>query len=324
MVKKIFILIFTSFLLTACGNDGDSQASKGHRDAIKIQCKGDPDPKLCGLEVRKRFLEDGNEFVDLEELNKDQIKRVKLECIRVKKFGLESYNKCLNEYKVAALGGTLTEKTFEPKPKSHVAKLENSTVRIGVIEGTSKEDAESVGGGSGVILDNRIIATNCHVALVKKNPNKESVILIKNINQKNYALAEIYKEAKEHDICLLKRVEDSEFSFKMSPVKKFIKFSDLEKGEFVRALGTPEGLEGHTASGEINYFGLAGDSGHTNYGYEISPKTKIISHSAVIAPGSSGGPLFDKDGNLIGLNTFGNEKLNFAVSADHIREIWKN
>ena len=52
-----------------------------------------------------------------------------------------------------------------------------------------------------------------------------------------------------------------------------------------------------------------------------NPDTKVINHSADIAPGSSGGPLFDKNGYLIGLNTFGDDKFNFAVSADHIKEL---
>ena len=63
-------------------------------------------------------------------------------------------------------------------------------------------------------------------------------------------------------------------------------------------------------------------TGRTKYGdYEIAKDTKIIEHSAKIAGGSSGGPLFDKSGDLIGLNTFGNTDWNFSVSADHIKEL---
>ena len=80
--------------------------------------------------------------------------------------------------------------------------------------------------------------------------------------------------------------------------------------------------------GEINYLGTAKEANITGYGseenfYEISPSTKIISHSAQIAPGSSGGPLFDKNGYLIGLNTFMDSSFNYSVSADHIKELLK-
>ena len=117
-------------------------------------------------------------------------------------------------------------------------------------------------------------------------------------------------------------------AFDMKAVKKLRKFKDLERGDFVRTLGTPGELEGHTAKGEINYLGTAGKAGFSGYGseedfYEISPSTKIISHSAQIAPGSSGGPLFDKNGYLIGLNTFMDASFNYSVSADHIKELLK-
>ena len=70
--------------------------------------------------------------------------------------------------------------------------------------------------------------------------------------------------------------------------------------------------------------GTAGKAGRTEYGdYVIADDTKIIEHSAKIAGGSSGGPLFDKNGYLVGLNTFGSATLNFSISADHIRDLLK-
>ena len=63
-----FTLILPLLLLISCGDSG-SQLSKGHRDAIKIQCEDSSDPKACGLEVRQNFLEDGNEFIILDDVN---------------------------------------------------------------------------------------------------------------------------------------------------------------------------------------------------------------------------------------------------------------
>ena len=70
-----FTLILPLLLLYSCGDSG-SQLSKGHRDAIKIQCEDSSDPKACGLEVRQNFLEEGNEYIILDdgELNDDQIR----------------------------------------------------------------------------------------------------------------------------------------------------------------------------------------------------------------------------------------------------------
>ena len=78
-------LILPLFLLISCGDSG-SQLSKGHRDASKIQCEDSSEPKACGLEVRKNFIEVGNEFIILDdgEISKDQVKKIKFECLRTK------------------------------------------------------------------------------------------------------------------------------------------------------------------------------------------------------------------------------------------------
>ena len=114
---------------------------------------------------------------------------------------------------------------------------------------------------------------------------------------------------------------------KMRKVKNYKRFEKLKRGDFVRTLGTPEDMEGHPAEGSIQYLGTAGKAGWTQYGggdqepYTIADDTKIIEHSAQIEAGSSGGPLFDKNGYLIGLNTFGSDTLNFSISSDHISEL---
>ena len=60
----------------------------------------------------------------------------------------------------------------------------------------------------------------------------------------------------------------------------------------------------------------------------MSPDTKLVVHSAAINFGNSGGPLFNKDGNLIGINSSGSSgdstgKFNVAVSADHVMDLLK-
>ena len=315
---RIFFVLGLFLVLSACGNSGDEKISKGHRDAVRIECKDSTDVKACGLQVMENFIESGNEFVTLEEQTKSERKKIRLDCLQSKKFGLEAYNLCLQDLKMAALDGTLWNKPkFKRKPQSNIEKLETITVRIDIVEIDKKNGKiYPLGGGSGITLDNELIATNCHVALVAyEEPNRG--LIIKNINQENYAVAELYKKAEEHDVCIVKKIQDSEFSFDMNPVKKLIKFKNLTKGSFVRSMGVPAGLEGHTDTGSITYLGYAKDMG-TNV---VTGDTKLISHSATISYGSSGGPLFDKNGNLIGLNTFGVDKLNFAVSADHILEL---
>ena len=53
-------------LLQACGSGDGGKVSKGHRDAIRFECRDSSDVKACGLEVRENFLEAGNEFTTFE------------------------------------------------------------------------------------------------------------------------------------------------------------------------------------------------------------------------------------------------------------------
>ena len=60
--------------------------------------------------------------------------------------------------------------------------------------------------------------------------------------------------------------------------------------------------------------------------YEYRIPVNIIHHDAAIGKGSSGGPLFDVGGNLIGFNTYIREEgttggFAIAISADHIKYV---
>ena len=330
--KILVICLFFMFAFTACGSDDSGKVSKGHRDAIHIECDNDPDKKLCGAEVRNSFIEDGNEFAVFNELNKDQKRRVKMECVRSKKYGLESYNNCLEDNIELALTGDLTNPRREKKPKNNIEDLEKSVVFIVIAEAPEKKgDKEKFHGtGSGVILDKNLIATNCHVALVAEEGPRRS-LWVNNVNDpKKWSLAKIYKKNKEKDICILKHSPLKKLSLSMKPIRGVKKFSKLKRGDFVRTLGSPEGLIAHTAEGSIQYLGTFKNLRTVFENadeFEISDDTKIIIHGAKIGPGSSGGPLFDKDGRLVGLNTLGGPggsvAENITVSADYIQEMLK-
>ena len=110
--KLILKLFLASLILMfgACSEKGSSEMTKGHRQAIKEQCKNDPDKKLCGKEVRIKFKKDGHQYVNFKELSKAEKNRVILNCGPEKKYGLVSYNDCLYNNKQLALGNNLTPK----------------------------------------------------------------------------------------------------------------------------------------------------------------------------------------------------------------------
>ena len=62
---------------------------------------------------------------------------------------------------------------------------------------------------------------------------------------------------------------------------------------------------------------------------KAAERIKLIINDAAIGQGSSGGPLFDIAGNLIGINSMILEEgtsggFGFAISADHIKDVLKN
>lgn len=87
---------------------------------------------------------------------------------------------------------------------------------------------------------------------------------------------------------------------------------DIAIGAEVFAIGNPLGLEGSVSKGIVSAIRDLSDGGH------------YIQIDASLNPGNSGGPLTNRAGKVIGVNTFklkGYENLNFAVSIVDVRAI---
>lgn len=92
------------------------------------------------------------------------------------------------------------------------------------------------------------------------------------------------------------------------------------KTEAVFALGSPLGLEGTVSSGIVS--GIRTDSLPGRSGKD----TVLIQSTAPISHGSSGGPLINTEGKVIGVNTMSlveGQNLNFAVSSRHVADLVK-
>lgn len=84
---------------------------------------------------------------------------------------------------------------------------------------------------------------------------------------------------------------------------------EIEVGERVFAIGSPFGLDHTLTEGIVS---AIRDEGGTS----------MVQMQAPIAPGSSGGPLFDDRGRVIGINTATRSAgLHFAVAARHVRDL---
>jgi serine protease Do len=93
--------------------------------------------------------------------------------------------------------------------------------------------------------------------------------------------------------------------------------SDLRVGDWVVAIGSPMGLE-HSAS-----VGILSGRGRGNLGLYADSYLDFLQTDADIAPGSSGGPLFDLDGRVVGINTAvgAGSGPGFAIPVDQAKAI---
>ena len=137
--------------------------------------------------------------------------------------------------------------------------------------------------GSGFVIDpSGIIITNAHVI---GEANDVTVIFADGRKLK----AEIVGKDTKVDLAVLRVKPDK-------PLKA-VKFGDSEKtriGQWVMAIGNPFGLGGSVSAGIISARNR--DISDQSYG-------QYIQTDAAINKGNSGGPLFDMNGDVIGINT---------------------
>lgn len=97
------------------------------------------------------------------------------------------------------------------------------------------------------------------------------------------------------------------------------------KGETVIALGSPRGFSFTASDGIVS--GIRGGRELREIigaAYDNDLNMNFIQTTTPISPGNSGGPLVNLQGDVVGINTFcrtDSQNLNFAVAAEHVREI---
>ncbi len=160
--------------------------------------------------------------------------------------------------------------------------------------------------GSGFIIDSSgIIVTNNHVIEGAED------ILVRIEGEKEYE-AKVIGADPFSDLAVLK-IKSSE---KFKPVK----FGDSDKariGDWVIAIGNPFGLGGTVTSGIIS-------ARNRNIG--MARYEDFIQTDASINQGNSGGPLFNMDGDVIGINTAifgrqGNIGIGFSIPSNNAKKV---
>jgi cytochrome c-type biogenesis protein CcmH/NrfG len=151
--------------------------------------------------------------------------------------------------------------------------------------------------GSGVVLPDNSVATNCHVI---ENSAKIAVLY----QQKEYQAKKRYTDP-DRDTCTLTTTGLKAPSVEMGSTK------GLKVGARVYAIGAPKGLELSLSEGIVS---------------SLRPVEggQYIQTTAPISPGSSGCGLFDENGRLLGLVSFylaEGQNLNFALPVEWIVEL---
>ena len=164
--------------------------------------------------------------------------------------------------------------------------------------------------GSGFIIDAEgIVVTNFHVI-----ENAEEITVT--LSDETSFTAKVLGQDQKTDIAVLK-IDPGDTALTAVP---FGDSDSLRVGDWVLAIGNPFGLGGTVTAGIVSARGR--DIGN-------GPYDDFIQTDASINRGNSGGPLFNTDGEVIGINTAifsqsgGSVGIGFAISSNLAKRVTK-
>jgi serine protease Do len=162
--------------------------------------------------------------------------------------------------------------------------------------------------GSGFIMSgDGYIITNNHVV-------KDADEIIVRLNDRREFVAEVIGTDVRSDVAVLK------IDGKRLPTLKMGNSSQLKVGEWVLAIGSPFGFEHSVTQGIVSAMGRS--LPNENY-------VPFIQTDVAINPGNSGGPLFNLQGEVIGVNsqiysrTGGFMGMSFAIPINVVKDVYQ-
>ena len=170
--------------------------------------------------------------------------------------------------------------------------------------------------GSGFFVGSNQIATNYHV--IKAILNEGALGGVKLVGKDEiYAIEDIVSFDKEKDLAIIKvtAVKGTGIDVPALPLGN----SDVVQiGEKIYVAGNPQGLEGTFSDGIISAIRPEG----------VPPlvRGKILQMTAPVSPGSSGGPVLNESGEVIGISVLGSisgdaQNLNFAIPVNYLKRL---
>jgi serine protease Do len=165
-------------------------------------------------------------------------------------------------------------------------------------------DTQSLGSGF-IISSDGYVLTNHHVI-------KDAEEIIVRLNDRRELVAKVVGTDDRSDLALLKIDADD------LPVVKMGNSEHLRVGEWVLAIGSPFGFDHSVTAGIVSAKGRS--LPRENY-------VPFIQTDVAINPGNSGGPLFNLDGEVVGINsqiysrTGGFMGLSFAIPINMVMDV---
>ncbi len=177
---------------------------------------------------------------------------------------------------------------------NEIAKRSLSSVVVLVMQGS---DTEHIVFGTGFFVGNGLIATNFHVV---KGARQGYARLVG--HDTRYQVLGVVAVDEERDLALLSIGEDNH----TEPLR-LSQAPNPAVGDTVYVIGNPEGFEGTFSQGIIS-----------------SIRDGFLQITAAISHGSSGGPVLDRTGAVIGVATAtyeGGQNLNFAIPVSELTKL---
>ena len=283
MLNKFFILLLIPFIATSVIAETVAYKLKGN-----LKSKGSEAIKVSATSL-----------IDTKE-----IKQYKKQLITIVKYANNQSNDVAKKNE-----NRKPRPKYKGGPEEIFEKYASSVVYI--------DNKKDNGAGSGFIINHNglKIITNWHVVETAKNVT--ICLRTKNLNKvcdTDYYTGKVIKRNKQKDLAMIevKGLPSSLKSVNYGSYKK------IRIGESAFAIGHPDGLVWTFTNGMISQ-----KRPDHRWSYKSSRHfANVIQMDVPINPGNSGGPLFNKNSELIGVNTFTSEgeNLNFAIGVDDLIE----
>lgn len=154
---------------------------------------------------------------------------------------------------------------------------------------------EVEGHGSGFVVDGNLVVTNHHVA------GDAASIRIRLKDGRTFDKVKVLVSDPQNDLCVL--AVDGDLGVPAVPLAA----AEPVVGDALVVIGSPLGLDHTLTTGLVS-------------AVRDQNSTHMLQMDAVVAPGSSGGPVFAGNGDVVGVATaMQGQGLNFAVGVSHVR-----